>query len=383
MNRAERIAMAKKFLSLLDRNSEELGDESWECDVGRFIDQKRFEIEKQKLFLERPQLIALSADLPEPDTYYATTIAGKPILLTRDKAGKAHAFYNACRHRGVQIAEGCGHASRFTCPYHGWTFAADGRLMGVPQPEVFEPHQLKDRNLIALPIWEHNGLIVVHPQPGAKLDAEEFLGAMGKHLDDYDLSDIRLVSSYRAPARINWKHAVDGGVEGYHVPFLHPNTVGPMTINKFSHIDLGLHHILVTYQPKIAELRNLPESQWPEWCHFSVSHSIFPNSVLVFGESILAFQRSEPSEKVGECDYIFRVYGWKRNATAEQKQIDDYVAEMLLKVALEEDMKVQSNSQIMMEAGIVPNILLGKKEANLVRMHKNYDRMSGIGIAAE
>ena len=61
----------------------------WEADIGRFVDQERFELEKQKFFLERPQLIALTADLPEPGDYYATEIAGKPILLVRGKDGKA------------------------------------------------------------------------------------------------------------------------------------------------------------------------------------------------------------------------------------------------------------------------------------------------------
>lgn len=383
MDRAARIAMARTFLATLERNSEELGPDTFEADVGRFTDQRRFDVEKQRLFLERPQLIALSADLPGPNSYYATEIAGRPILLTRDKSGQAHAFFNACRHRGVQLAEGCGEASRFTCPYHGWTYAADGRLMGVPQPEAFEPDQIKSRNLIALPLWEKHGLIIVHPQPGATLDAEGFLGEMGKHLADYGLEDIRLVAAYKAPARINWKHAVDGGVEGYHVPFLHPTTVGPMTLNSFVHLDMGLHHVLLTFQPTIHELKSKPETEWPDWCHFSVSNAIFPNSVLVFGESIIAFQRSEPGDEVGQCDYIFRVYGWDREAPAEKRQFDEQVAQMLLKVALEEDMKVQSNSQIMMEAGIVPSVLFGRKEANLVKMHKNYDRMAGIAVAAE
>lgn len=381
MNRVETITTATKILAMIDGGTEELGPISWEADIGRFIDQGRFEHEKQKLFLERPQLIAMSADLPEPDSYYAVEIAGKPILLTRDKNGVAHAFLNACRHRGVQLAEGCGHASRFTCPYHAWTFAVDGQLLGVPQREVFDADQLADRNLIALPICEHNGMIIVHPQPDGKLDRDEFLGAMGKHLDDYDLADIRLVSAYKGPARINWKHAVDGGVEGYHVPFLHSTTVGPMTLNRFLHIDHGLHHILVTTQPQITELRDMPIEDWPEWCHFSLSHSIFPNTVLVFGQSILAFQRSEPGSKVGECDYSFRIYGWDRNASEQQRQIDTFVSQMLLKVALEEDMKVQTSSQVMMEAGAVPNVLFGRKEVNVINMHKNYDALAGYAQA--
>src|SRR5205814_9993633 len=143
----------------------------------RFTDQARFEREKQKLFLERPQFIAITGDLPEPGDYYATDIAGRPILLTRGKDGKVHAFLNACRHRGVKIAEeGCGKAQRFTCPYHGWVYNNEGALIGVPTKEAFEPEQLRNRGLIELPCVERIGMIVVHPQPDGAVEFDEFLG---------------------------------------------------------------------------------------------------------------------------------------------------------------------------------------------------------------
>ncbi len=104
MEKAKRIAIAKDVLKLVEQGQPEMGEESWEADIGRFIDKDRFELEKQKLFLERPQLIALSADIPNPGDYYATDLAGKPIIITRNKDGKAQAFLNACRHRGVQLA---------------------------------------------------------------------------------------------------------------------------------------------------------------------------------------------------------------------------------------------------------------------------------------
>jgi phenylpropionate dioxygenase-like ring-hydroxylating dioxygenase large terminal subunit len=241
MERAARIAIAKRILALAEHDETEFGDQSWETDIGRFVDKERFEIEKQKFFLDRPQLIALTADIPNPGDYYATEVVGRPILLTRGKDGKAHAFLNACRHRGVKIAEGCGHAAGFTCPYHGWTYALDGALTSVPSRQAFEEAQLKVRGLIELPIVEKIGVIVIHPQPGGHLDFDEFLGPMQAHLAGYHLENLRLVSAYKAPARINWKHAVDGGVEGYHVPFLHNETVAPMTLKQFLHLDFGRH----------------------------------------------------------------------------------------------------------------------------------------------
>ncbi len=76
MQKAERVAIAKHILNLIESEQPYMGDESWETDIGRFIDKDRFEVEKQKLFLERPQLIALSADIPNPGDFYATDIAG-------------------------------------------------------------------------------------------------------------------------------------------------------------------------------------------------------------------------------------------------------------------------------------------------------------------
>src|SRR5579859_708025 len=102
MERAMQLEITRKILALNEKDEAEYGPESWETGIGRFTDPARFELEKQKFFLERPQLIAYSADIPNPGDYYATEIAGKPILLTRDKDGKAHAFLNACRHRGVK-----------------------------------------------------------------------------------------------------------------------------------------------------------------------------------------------------------------------------------------------------------------------------------------
>ena len=139
MEKSRRIVIAKEILELIDGGQPYYGEESWEGDIGRFIDKDRFELEKQKMFLERPQLIALSADIPNPGDYYATDIAGRPILLVRGKDGKVEAFLNACRHRGVKLAEGCGHAAGFTCPYHGWTFGTDGALLSVPSPRCTRP----------------------------------------------------------------------------------------------------------------------------------------------------------------------------------------------------------------------------------------------------
>jgi carnitine monooxygenase subunit len=372
MDRAQRVAIAKRILDFNNRDIDEMGEESWETDVGRFTDQKRFELEKEEFFLKRPQLIAYSADFPENGDYYATEIAGKPIILTRNKDGVAKAFLNACRHRGVKLAEGCGNAKGFVCPYHGWTYSNDGDLISVPSRSAFDAEQLVNRGLIELPLVEKHGVVLVHPDPNGHVDYDEFFGP--------DMGGI--VADYHAPARINWKHAVDGGLEGYHVPFLHPNTVGPMTLRQFMHLDFGLHQTLVSPQMSILDLKDKPEAEWPEDLPFGFTNAVFPNTVVGGSRHIMFFQRSEPGETAGTCTYIFRTYGPHANRTEETDAMAKYMSDLLLKVSLEEDMVIQTSAQIQMEAGAVPSIILGRREVNLVRMHQNHDRLIGHDVAA-
>jgi nitrite reductase/ring-hydroxylating ferredoxin subunit len=379
MERSERIAVAKEILALIEQGKPYYGDESYEVDIGRFVDRDRFELEKRKLFLERPQLIALSADLPEPGDYYATDIAGKPILIVRGKDGVARAFLNACRHRGVKLAEGCGHGAGFVCPYHGWTYNTEGALISVPSRQAFDAEQL--RGLVALPTAEDIGCIVVHPDPEGQLDFDAFLGPMKGLLADIELDKYRLLTSYREPARINWKHAVDGGMEAYHLPFLHPTTFGTDGGGFFPCKQFGIHTAFVTGSREIATLRDLPESEWPKSCGWNSVNAIFPNTLIGASMPVLFFQRSEPADEPGVCNYNYRLYG-RRDATEEELAMQQQNMELFFKVLLEEDLPVQVSLQEMLEAGAVPSVLFGKREACLTAMHKAYDEAIGHDVHA-
>jgi nitrite reductase/ring-hydroxylating ferredoxin subunit len=379
MDRTERIAVAKEILALIEAGQPHFGEESWEVDIGRFVDKERFELEKQKLFLERPQLIALSADIPEPGDYYATDIAGKPILIMRGKDGVARAFLNACRHRGVKLAEGCGHGAGFACPYHGWTYNTEGALISVPSRQAFEPSQL--RGLIALPTAEQIGVIVVHPDPEGQIDFDAFLGPMKAVLADIGLEEYRLLKTYREPARINWKHAVDGGMEAYHLPFLHPTTFGSDGGGHFPCKKLGDHTAFITSSRDIQSLRDMPESEWPQSCHFNSVNAIFPNTLIGATMPVIFFQRSEPADEPGICNYNYRLYARPAASEAEIEMQQKNVA-LFFKVLLEEDLPVQLSLQATMEAGAVQSVVFGKREACLTAMHKGYDEAIGHDAAA-
>lgn len=90
--------------------------------TARYVDRGRWELEKDKIFRREPQLIGLSADIPEPGDYSAFDLAGQPVVAVRGPDGRARGFVNSCRHRGTAFAYGRSKAvgARFLCPYHHW-----------------------------------------------------------------------------------------------------------------------------------------------------------------------------------------------------------------------------------------------------------------------
>ena len=66
--------------------------------------------------------------------FFVRDVAGESIIVTRGSDHEVRAFYNVCRHRGTRICmESDGRFSgRIQCPYHGWTYSLEGRLLGAP-----------------------------------------------------------------------------------------------------------------------------------------------------------------------------------------------------------------------------------------------------------
>ena len=98
-----------------------------------FVNEAIYQQEQERIFARVWLFVGHESQVPKPGDYFQSCMGEESVILTRDSQHKLHVFLNTCRHRGMKVCRyDEGNTSVFTCPYHGWGYATDGRLVGVP-----------------------------------------------------------------------------------------------------------------------------------------------------------------------------------------------------------------------------------------------------------
>lgn len=171
------------------------------------------------LYMGRVEQFAKAGD------YEARRVLGRPVLLARNPEGELGAFYNMCRHRGVEVAEGRGNTRLFRCPYHGWTYDLSGRLRGAAHmrdSDGFDPATCRLPRL-PLEVWRGNVFVsfAAEPPPFAATIAEFEKDFALLHTENCRLADVA-----RLELNCNWKFMHENLMDFYHVNVLHAKTFG-------------------------------------------------------------------------------------------------------------------------------------------------------------
>ncbi|MGO1768444.1 MAG: Rieske 2Fe-2S domain-containing protein [Microbacterium sp.] len=199
-----------------------------------YNDAEVFERERRNLFSRAWLFVGHSSEIPQPGDYVVRKVMDDSFIVVRDEQGEIRAHFNMCLHRGMQVCRAeMGNASHFRCPYHGWSYRNDGRIVGLPfHKEAYggeEGFSRKGARLLPAPNLDtYNGLIFISmdPEAPALLD---YLGDFAFFLDYYTKQSeagIELRGPQRWRVNANWKIGAENFAgDMYHTPQTHTSVV--------------------------------------------------------------------------------------------------------------------------------------------------------------
>lgn len=199
-----------------------------------YNDAEVFRLEKERLFSRAWLFVGHESEIPEAGDYVVRRVLQDSFIIARDESGTIRAMFNMCLHRGMQVCRAeIGNASHFRCPYHGWSYRNDGRLVGLPfHKEAFggeDGFSRKGQSLLQAPsLATYNGLIFISMDPNAE-PLEDYLGDFKFYLDYYtkqSAQGIELRGPQRWRIKANWKIGAENFAgDMYHTPQTHTSVV--------------------------------------------------------------------------------------------------------------------------------------------------------------
>ena len=389
---AARAILESHAAALLDHTAKDtfpLAPEVMALEAGHYTSPERFAQERERIFRRVPLVLAASCELPRPGDFKTLEVAGIPVLLVRDKHGTLHALLNACTHRGAAVASGCGSAARFTCPYHGWTFAQDGALLGIASPADFGAVDKATMAMKRFPVAECAGLVWAILDPDSPHDPGAMLGGIDDLIAGFGLQSWTPVSR-RILHGPNWKLAFDAHLEFYHVPVLHRDTFGPERSNRAFYFAQGPHQRVIAPKGRpgavapddIYVLGRVPGPDEPIDPLLTGEWILFPgtsiNTFYLNGQRGVLLSIVVPGAEVGTSTTTQTFLAETPPDDATRAAMLEMCA-FLAHVVGDEDLPTSAFQQQVMGTGMVGEVRFGRNEGGLQHFHRWLDTV----IAAE
>jgi len=181
--------------------------------------------EVERIFLRHWQFVGRAEQLVSPGDYFCYDGPGGPAILMRDRDGHIRAFANSCRHRGSRLLADSGNCKRIVCPYHGWSYAFDGKLVGAPGMQDAKDFDTADFPLLELAADSWDGFVFIHY--GSEPESLSVqLGDMAQKFARHRCGEMRLAGGLEFDIAANWKLLAENALEAYHTGSVHRETLG-------------------------------------------------------------------------------------------------------------------------------------------------------------
>ena len=188
-----------------------------------YTDPAVFEREKARIFFQTWQYAGHLSRVAEPGDYFTLDICGQGLFVIRGLDGTLRAFHNVCQHRAHPLLEGEGRTEVIICPYHAWTYHADGRLRRAPNSENVPGFDTGSICLATVRLEVFCGFVFVNLDADARPMAEWYPGVEDE-LRAYVpyIDDLKPYKTVAVEEDCNWKVTVENYNECYHCGVNHP-----------------------------------------------------------------------------------------------------------------------------------------------------------------
>jgi Rieske 2Fe-2S family protein len=258
-----------------------------------YADPDIYALEQERIFERSWFCIGREEEAPDAGDYLVRDVGRETILAMRGKDGRLRAFYDVCRHRGsVLLDEPAGHlkGAAVVCPYHNWTYALDGELIGTPNVPADSGLDRSSYGLreVRLDTWEGFVFVKLSADPRTLLEQLAIEPDEPLAYDRYALGELRVAHRQTYEIEANWKIVHDNFNECLHCPGVHPELVKlvPMyrkgMVVDHSRPDLGAtladgaYTFTMSGTSELPLLPNLTDLD----CRTYWGYSIFPNLMV-------------------------------------------------------------------------------------------------------
>jgi phenylpropionate dioxygenase-like ring-hydroxylating dioxygenase large terminal subunit len=191
----------------------------------RYYSKAWHDQEVEKVWRKAWQLAGRVEEIPNVGDHLVYDIVHDSLIVVRTGTDEIRAFVNSCLHRGTLLRTEGGCVKQFRCPFHGFTWSLEGKLIRLPAAWDF-PHV--DPEKFSLPqarvgLW--GGFIFVNFDPDCE-PLESYLEILPEHFKDFRLEDRYKAAHVAKVLPCNWKFAMEAFIEAFHVSCAHPQVMG-------------------------------------------------------------------------------------------------------------------------------------------------------------
>ncbi|MEA2999346.1 MAG: hypothetical protein QOK17_1179 [Sphingomonadales bacterium] len=262
-----------------------------------YRDPEFFAVEMERVIRPAWQVVCHESEIPAPGDWRTIDYLGESVVVIRGDDGAVRAFANVCRHRGSRLVGGGGGcAKRLTCPYHAWTYALDGRLIGVPHKGDYPGLDPSRLGLVPVELETWRGFLFVRLAGGGPSVAE-MMAPFDEEVAPYRLEALQALGRVTLRQRsVNWKNVADNYSDGLHIPVAHPGLTRLFgrgyRIEAEVHVDRMSGDLLErpsanlserAYQAFLPEAEHLPPALRRRWLYFklwpNLAFDLYPDQV--------------------------------------------------------------------------------------------------------